>query len=357
MRLFECQNCASVVYFNNTACVNCGYRLGYIAESSVISALEPSGEAWTALADPGKPYIFCSNAADGVCNWLVAPDSGSTFCLACRHNRTIPDLTVPQNWTNWAKLEAAKRQLFYSLIQWGLPTPDLAEDPSDGLVFDFVGDQVAADGTVENNLTGHAHGVITMNIAEADDAEREHRRAMMHEPYRTLLGHFRHEIGHYYWDRLVDAGGKIAEFRAVFGDETADYATALQQHYTQGPAAGWELSFISSYATSHPWEDFAECWAHYTHMVDAIETARSFGVTIRPPATTSPKLSTNLDFDPYRADDINQLVNALVPLTVAVNNLTRSMGQPDFYPFVLSRPVVDKLAFIHGLVTPFRPRQ
>jgi len=354
LRLFECQNCGSVVYFNNSACVNCGFRLGYIAELSTMSALREDGERQTALADPDKPYIFCANADDSVCNWLIPADSGQTFCQACRHNRTIPDLTMVPNWTNWAKLEAAKRQLFYSLIQWRLPMPDLAQDPVKGLVFDFLADTVGPDGgVVATTLTGHADGVITMNIAEADDAEREKRRTDMHEPYRTLLGHFRHEIGHYYWDRLVDDGGKIEAFRAVFGDETADYATALQHHYNEAPPVGWEVSFISTYATAHPWEDFAECWAHYMHMVDAIETARSFGISIRPRAANAEQLSTEIDFDPYREGDISRLVDTLVPLTVAMNNLNRSMGQPDFYPFVLSQPVVAKLDFIHQLLRPF----
>jgi len=357
LRLFECQNCSSVVYFNNSACVNCGFRLGYVAELFAMSALREDGEAWEALADPDQPYIFCANADDSVCNWLIPAGSGHTFCQACRHNRTIPDLTVVPNWTNWAKLEAAKRQLFYSLIQWGLPMPDRVEDPDKGLAFDFLADQPAPDGTVESTLTGHADGVITVNLAEADDAERERRRAQMHEPYRTLLGHFRHEIGHYYWDRLVDDGGRLDAFRAVFGDETVDYAAALQHHYNEGPPPGWEINFISSYATAHPWEDFAECWAHYMHMVDAIETARSFGIRIRPKAANADQLSTELDFDPYREGNIDQLVEALVPLTVVVNNLNRSMGQPDFYPFVLSQPVVAKLDFIHQLVRPFhRPK-
>jgi len=52
-------------------------------------------------------------------------------------------------------------------------------------------------------LTSHCNGLITLNIAEADDAERERRRVKFHEPYRTLLGHLRHEVAHYYWDRLI----------------------------------------------------------------------------------------------------------------------------------------------------------
>ena len=353
MKLFECQNCGALVHFTNTACVTCGYRLGFVAESCSISAVVQKDNRWTTLAQPSGTYFFCDNAADGVCNWLIEDGSPYSFCRACRHNRTIPDLTIPVNWTNWAKLEAAKRQLFYSLLRWNLPMPDREDDAANGLVFDFLADTVASDGTLEKNLTGHDNGVVVMNIAEADDAERERRRGMMHEPYRTLLGHFRHEVGHYYWDRLVRDGGRLEEFRALFGDESVDYAAALHQHYQNGAPGDWPTRFISSYASSHPWEDFAECWAHYTHIVDALETARAFGVAIDSPAPAASKLSMRLDFDPYRSGETIDLVGALVPLTVAINSVNRSMGQPDFYPFVLSQPVIEKLAFIQGLIRPF----
>lgn len=343
------------MHFSNSACVHCGHRLGYLPSKFTMTAVAPDGGRWTALAEPGSSYLFCANADLDVCNWLVEGDSPHGMCAACRHNRTIPDLSVLGNPANWSRLEAAKRHLFYSLMLWKLPVPNRMEDPDGGLVFDFVADVVNPDGTVFKPLTGHTDGVITMNIAEADDAERERRRTQMGEPYRTLLGHFRHEIGHFYWDRLVRDGGRLEASRAVFGDERESYDEALVRYYQNGGAQpGWQVNFISSYATAHPWEDFAESWAHYIHVVDALETARAFGIAIRPRAAQSEVLSTELDFRPYRADSIEQLVDALVPLTVAMNSINRSMGQPDFYPFVLSDPVIDKLRFIHELIAETR---
>lgn len=350
MKLFECQNCNNIVHFNNSACVHCGHRLGYLPSKFTMTATVPDGDRWRALVEPGSSYLFCANADLDVCNWLVETEHPTGKCEACRHNRTIPDLSMAGNPANWAKLEAAKRHLFYSLMLWRLPILDRGEDPDNGLVFDFVADVINPDGTLFKPLTGHSDGVITMNIAEADDAERERRRAAMGEPYRTLLGHFRHEIGHYYWDRLIREGGRLEQFRAVFGDEREDYDDALRRHYQTGPLPGWQVLFISSYATAHPWEDFAETWAHYMHVVDALQTARAFGINIKPRAAHSEVLSTELDFQPYRADSMDQLVQALVPLTVAINSINRSMGQPDFYPFVLSDPVIAKLGFIHDLI-------
>ena len=354
MRLFECQNCHNIVHFINSACVYCGHRLGYLPSKFTMTAVAPDGERWTALAEPGSSHLFCSNADLDVCNWLVDDGHASGMCVACRHNRLIPDLSVPGNHANWAKLEAAKRHLFYSLMLWRLPIRDRIEDPNGGLVFDFVADVNNPDGTIFKPLTGHADGVITMNIAEADDAEREFRRTQMGEPYRTLLGHFRHEIGHYYWDKLVRDGGRLDAFRVLFGDETEDYDAALRRHYDTGPLPGWQVNFISAYAVAHPWEDFAETWAHYTHIVDALETARAFGISIKPRAADSEVLSTELDFRPYRAATMDQLVEALVPVTVAMNSINRSMGQRDFYPFVLSEPVIVKLRFIHELISSVR---
>ncbi|WP_181705784.1 zinc-binding metallopeptidase family protein [Chthonobacter rhizosphaerae] len=350
MKLFECQNCRNPVHFDNTACVNCGYRLGYLADRFLITAVEPDGGAFRALGDPTRPYLFCDNAEHDACNWLVPAGEGPSLCLACQHNRTVPDLSIPENLVNWRKMEAAKHHLFYSLTRWNLPMPTREEDPEAGLAFDFLADTVKPDGDVERVLTGHDSGLITINIVEADDAEREARRTSMKEPYRTLLGHFRHEVGHYYWDRLVRDRGNLDRCRALFGDETRDYGEALQAHYTNGPPADWQTSFISTYATAHPWEDFAETWAHYLHIVDALETARAFGIKIRPRIRNSADLEGEVDFQPYAATSVEDLIDAWVPLTVAINGVNRSMGQPDLYPFVLSAPVVEKLGFIHAIV-------
>ena len=234
-------------------------------------------------------------------------------------------------------------------MRWGLRAPNRIEDPSAGLAFDLLGDSVEADGSLKVVQTGHDDGVITLNIAEADDAERELRRSSMGETYRTLVGHFRHELGHYFWDRLVRDATDFTEFRTVFGDERQDYAAALKRHYECGPPADWQASFISAYATSHPWEDFAETWAHYLHMVDALETARSYGINVSASFRT-PTKGVDLNFEPYAASSAAQLVQAWVPLTVAINGVNRSMGQPDLYPFVLSPPVLGKLEYVHGLI-------
>jgi hypothetical protein len=198
-------------------------------------------------------------------------------------------------------------------------------------------------------MTGHANGLITINLAEADDAERERQRTRMGEPYRTLLGHFRHEIAHYYWDQLIADTPHLEEFRQVFGDERSDYAAALQAHYANGAPPDWPDRFVTSYASSHPWEDFAETWAHYFHMVDTLETARAFGLIVRPRVSKGADLAMSVDFDPHHAD-MERIVDAWLPLTFAANSINRSMGQPDLYPFVLSPVVILKLTFIHNRI-------
>jgi hypothetical protein len=325
--------------------MSCGHRLGYLPNRFTVTAVTPDGDQWQALADPDHRYLFCDNARYEACNWLVPAEDGAALCRSCRHNRTVPDLDQPENLTAWRKLEQAKRHLMYSLMRWRLPHPTHDEDPAAGLVFDALAGSESAP-----VLTGHEHGVITINIAEADDAEREARRTAMGEPYRTLLGHLRHEVGHYYWDRLVHDGGRLERCRQEFGDESQDYAAALKRHYDGGPAAAWQNSFISAYASAHPWEDFAETWAHYVHIVDSLETARSFGITVRPVVATADTLDAEVDFDPYRHGSVDDLVSAWVPMTLAINSVNRSMGQPDLYPFVLSTPVLAKLGFIHDIV-------
>jgi len=343
MKLFECQNFGNALHFDNTICVNCHYRVGYLQDRLVMSALEQTPQGWIALADRGSSYRFCANAADEICNWMVG-EGGDALCESCRHNRMIPDLTIPENIARWRKIELAKRYVFRSLMRWGLRAPNRIEDPEEGLVFDFL-----SDSTQAKVQTGHEDGLITLNIAEADDAERERRRSLMGETYRTLVGHFRHEIGHYFWDRLVRDGDRVMEFRALFGDETQDYVEALARHYESGPPSGWRDAYISAYATSHPWEDFAETWAHYLHMVDALETARSYGINVSA-GFRNPAQRVELNLEPYFAASAEQLIRAWIPLTVAINGVNRSMGQPDLYPFVMSKPVVQKLEFVHELI-------
>ncbi len=352
MRLFKCQHCGQLLFFENRTCGRCGHHLGFLPEEGELSALEPEATAWQALARPATTWRFCENARWWVCNWMVPAGSPERFCAACRHNRMVPDLSIAANLGAWTKLELAKHRLFYTLLRLGLPTPNRADDPSHGLVFDFLADP--PDPGAQKVMTGHDNGLITLALAEADDAEREARRARMGEPYRTLLGHFRHEVGHFYWDALVrDRHGKDA-FRLVFGDERPDYMASLQTHYRGGPPPYWQEHYVSAYATSHPWEDWAETWAHYLHIVDSVETASAFGVTVRPDIDAESVLSVDTRIDPYEEALFDRLAQIWSPLTIALNAMSQSMGQSDLYPFVLSPAVITKLSFIHDLVRAHR---
>ena len=364
MDLFTCRHCGQRLYFENTRCERCGHRLGYLPETATLAALEPDGDAPSAgaasagashahawrpiLAGPGAPARrFCENAIFDVCNWMVPAGSHDRFCAACRHNRTVPDLSRDGNLLRWRKLEEAKHRLFYTLLRLRLPMATRQDDPGFGLGFDFLEDLPGAPRV----MTGQDDGIITLNIAEADDDIRETLRQKMAEPYRTLLGHFRHESGHYFWDRLVRDGGHLDACRALFGDDRADYEDALRRHYREGPPPDWRTRTISAYATAHPWEDFAETWAHYLHIVDTLDTARAFAMDLRPHENAE-----HVDLDPYTADGIAEIIAAWLPLVFAMNSLSRSMGQGEPYPFVLSPPVIAKLGFIHGLVQPFARR-
>jgi hypothetical protein len=349
MKLFNCQNCGNLLFFENTRCERCGLQLGYLPEDAVLTAL---GEDGTALARPDRPVRLCVNAEQDACNWLVAADGEERFCAACRHNRTVPPLSDPETKQLWVKLEVAKHRLFYSLIRLGIALPNRNDDPQDGLAFDFL-EELPGGPKV---MTGHDNGLVTINVREADDAHREEMRHQMHESYRTLLGHFRHEVGHWIWDRLVRDGGRLDSFRALFGDDRDDYAAALQRHYEQGPAPDWQERTISAYATSHPWEDFAETWAHYLHIMDTLETASAFGLGVKPKVPEAEGLAVEVAIDPYRSMSMDEIIDQWIPLVFAVNSLNRSMGLADLYPFVISDTVRGKLGFIHTMLHEQRPK-
>ena len=352
MKLFRCDHCGQTLYFENVACENCGRRLGYLPEDNDIISLDSDGTAWTSPKHPGRRYIFCANEALGSCNWLIpAEPGGPVYCRACRHNEMIPDLADPVRLVQWQTIERAKHRLIYALLRLGLPLATRTDDPVHGLGFRFLADELSPAPVV----TGHVGGTITIALAEADDAQREFRRTQLREPYRTLLGHFRHEVGHHYWDLLVASQPIHTEYRALFGDESLDYLGALQTYYASGAVPDWQQRFISAYATSHAWEDFAETWAHYLHIIDTLETATAFGVRTRPEVDATGDLSARFVFDPYAAEDIHTIVDNWVPLALLMNNLNRSMGHPDAYPFVLTPQVIEKLGFVHRLIAAARP--
>jgi hypothetical protein len=319
MRVFHCE-CGATVFFNNTLCLSCQRELGFVPETLELATLDD---------DVRRRYRKCRNYVDeGVCNWLVRADRDEELCQACRLNNVIPNLSEPENRKLWQDVEQAKRHLIYSLDSLGLPVLAKTDDAERGLSFDIK--QSLGD---ERVLTGHADGLITLNLDEANAAQREQIRESLRERYRTLLGHFRHEIGHYFWDRLVADAGRHVEFRRQFGDERVDYTKALKAHYEKPANPGFYQDFISHYAASHPWEDFAETFAHYLHMIDTLETAQSYG------------------FASPRADwDFEMLMADWYRLTVALNALNRSMGLADAYPFAITPPVKEKLRYVHELI-------
>lgn len=351
-RSFRCR-CGQPLFFRNSRCLSCGAALGYHPARRQLWPLEPhaDGMRWHRSGRlAGTAWMRCAHLdSPAACNWLV-DRPGSPLCRCCRLTRVLPDLAQPANRMRWARIAASQRRLVSSLIALQLPV--LArdgEDPARGLAFELRGAPPGGPPVV----TGHADGVITLDVEEADDVRREQRRTALQERYRTLLGHLRHESGHYYWQRLVPGTAWLDGFRARFGDERADYAEALRRHHEAGPPAGWDQQYISAYASCHPWEDWAETWSHYLHLQDTLDTARSFGLdgsTVE--LELEPFAPAALEAPPEdrAAADFLALVNGWLVLVTALNELTRSMGQADFYPFVLSLPALRKLYFVHRVV-------
>ncbi len=345
MQTYRCV-CQNIVFFDNCQCVACGRELGYCPGCRTIVALLPQNDGNYQCGNPACGMLLqkCANYSQhNVCNRCLPADKHDAegLCDCCRFNDTVPDLNIPGNWEKWRRLETAKRRLFYDLSQLGLPYGTKADGIAPSLAFDFKAEVIPKEGVwhagikTEQVYTGHDHGRITINIQEADDVQREKLRVQMHEAQRTLIGHFRHEIGHFYWDALVK-GRREQDSIAVFGDHNQpSYRQALEAYYKNGPKPGWGLNFVSAYATMHPWEDFAETWATYLDMVSALDTAHYNGF--------------GGQNDPLHAD-FDAMVRRYQELGVALNEINRSMGLLDVVPEVLAPPVVEKLRYIHRLV-------
>jgi hypothetical protein len=359
-------HCRAPVFFNNSFCLACHATLGYVPALLEVRSFQPGpveGQ-WSLVPHPDESlpaalaphWHRCGNFhSPAGCNWMVPATESAEFCPACRLNRTIPDLSDPQSAERWRKIEIAKRRLVAQLLELGLPVPSKSDDPWHGLAFDFL----ATLPGQPRVMTSHAEGVITLNIEEADDVVREQLRTAMNEPDRTLLGHFRHEIAHYYWDRLIAQGPWLEPFRRVFGDERADYAAALAWNYTHPPPPDWPLRHVSAYASVHPWEDWAETWAHYLQIVDTLATAVGFGLGASDVDFEAAPFTREALHDPEHpgAEAFLLLINAWIELTAVLNELARSLGQRDLCPFVLSITAVAKLHFVHLVVTGATPGQ
>lgn len=316
MRTASCPTCSLLVFFDDTVCVRCRTPLAYRPSTSTLEALDARNTA-------------CANRESIGCSFLVEDEED--LCRACRLTTVRPPDGDEEGMATWVRAEAAKRILLDQALTLGLDI--------EGVTFEL------RSGDHEPVTTGHADGVITIDVREADDVVRTRMKERMGEAYRTMLGHFRHEIGHYLWMTEVDGTPHLESFRKVFGDERADYAQALEVHYANPAPAGWQDRYVSEYATAHPWEDFAETVAHWLHIKGTLETAASFGV-----AVDGPHPALEVDPDPDEGDSARDLVDQWLPLTYALNAVNRSMGADPLYPFVLAPAVIDKLNWVHGLL-------
>lgn len=328
MRLFSCPACQQQVYFENTVCLACGNEMAFAPDQMQMVAV-------------GGSHRTCvQRLTTEACNWAIEADDPIERCRSCR--LTDASSVVSADALR-ARAEAAKRQVLYTLLQLGVPfAPKLGADDMHGLAFVW-----ALPGPSEPLFSGHQNGTITLNLNEANDAHREATRLSFGEPQRTVLGHLRHELSHFFFQRFVDGWPEIAGFRDLFGDERADYNAALQQHYNQGPAADWQQRFVSAYASSHPWEDWAETCAHYLLMVEAVDTAAAWGLQL--------SLAGGVQVQPHlgaaTAPVQQMVVDHWLPVARFLNAMSRSLGLADSYPYLVPPPVVGKLRFVQHILT------
>lgn len=341
MKLLICPTpgCSGLLYLEDLRCDSCGAEVAYHALSGTMVAINGSD-----LHVANRLWHLCINRDRG-CNWLSDGDSSTGQCFGCRIIRTRPNDADLEALNRLADASQSERRLLVQLNSLGLPVDPYFEDDG-GLGFDLLSSEH------QQVTTGHENGIVTIDLAETSDAYRERLRVQLGEPYRTMLGHFRHEVGHYYEWVLVEQTGWITECRELFGDERASYSAAIDRHYSNGAPEGWHDSFISEYATMHPWEDFAECFAHYLHITDTLSTAASAGMELVPGRDVLPALP--LAVSPrsrYGADDFDALMDDWQWVSAFFNRINRSMGEADLYPFTISQQVADKLRFVHRVLT------
>jgi hypothetical protein len=330
VRAFVCQNCGLLATFESVSCVRCGAQLGFDWPTRELVG-PPESEHWR-----------CANAALAACNW-IAPADGE-LCFSCALTLARPADGDADGIEWFAKAEAAKRRLLFELGELGLPIPTGEHAGRPPLRFELLS---SAERPV---TTGHADGLITLDLAEANDPHRVRMREEMDEPYRTLLGHFRHEVGHFYFPILCPDEERLTIARAAFGDERDDYQAALERHYEQGAPAGWERTYVSAYATMHPMEDWAESFAHLLHIRDALQTAAAHGLAVTGPQVAPGDQGLAAAPEDVEGAGVRALLGDWLALTYALNAVNRSMGLDDLYPFVLSPAAVDKLAVIDRLM-------
>ena len=336
MRDFLCPNCGQHLSFENSVCLSCGSAVGFSLDEMAFLVIASDGGGARSGAVDASAYQLCANLHIAECNWLVEVRPVRQLCASCVLTRTRPRDSDLAALAAFAGAERAKRRLVAELYELKLPVVGRDRDPHYGLAFDLLS---SADHPV---ITGHDSGIITVDLAEGDDVHLEQMRVNMDEPYRTLLGHFRHEIGHYYFFRLVEPRPDyLAAFNGLFGDPGAEYQAAIDRHYHQGPPAGWDARYVSAYATMHPAEDWAETFAHYLHIRSTLDTAAAYGLA---PATGTYQRKV---LGPSAFDTI---IEMWLPLAWSLNMVNRSMGKPDLYPFVLPAAVLEKMRLVHEVL-------
>lgn len=330
VKRLQCPTCANEVFFDSLNCVRC--LTGLAVDLAADREMEMID---VAAATP------CTNRATWGCNWPAADGDDTQHCASC----VLVDPGQRGADRSMVQFQSAQRRALYQLSQLGVPW----RSPSS------TADATAADGdaldparaTTELRfayrsrnagdvaIIGHRGGEITLDLDEADPARREQIRATLGEHYRTPLGHIRHELGHYVWlNHVATEAAVLDEFRNMFGDERSDYTSSLEEHYARLDDGSWRDDHVSFYASAHPWEDFAESWAQLMHVHDVVETGASWGVV-------------DLPDDPT---DARAWLGNSITASVAANELARSMGMRDLYPFALSAGVRAKVEFCWRLV-------
>ena len=341
MRVFRCPHCGSAVDYAQQRCGACLTEVAFHRPWMALALAPAEGES-TTIDD--VEWIRCANW-DRRCNWLVEKDSATGVCFADGFVRNEPGPHDAKALSELAATLKALRRLIFQLLDLGLPITPFHQDPK-GLAFDLISSE-----SLGHPVTmGHANGVITIDLAESLELYRERQRIILKEPYRTMLGHMRHEVGHYYEMILITGGALIDQTRSYFGDERRDYQAALDDYYAGHVPEDWERDYISHYATAHPWEDWAETFAHYLHITGTLATIADSGLKV---CADRVHFDLDADIDPrvrYLEGDFAVMVHDWEVLSGALNRVNHAMGREDLYPFRLTLPVVAKLGFVHHVL-------
>ncbi len=330
MKTGRCR-CGNRIFFNNHRCLTCDAVLGHCLPCGSLTSF--SDDKQSSICDTcGTVVHACTNQSHGVCNSFNK--SPNTLCRFCEFTSVIPPLKQPESVRRWAMMESAKRRLLSQLEDLSLPPFIDDVQQTHPLSFEFLENSVDACGQTKNVTTGHEHGLITINLAEADSVHRERLRVDLGEPQRTLIGHMRHEIGHYIdWSWACRMAAD--EYRALFGDpDSIDYSEAMKRHYDEGPPSNWANHYVSAYATMHPWEDFAETVNVYLDIMAIATTATELGQS---------------ELDLSATADAGQLVSSVLKIVVEVSEYNFDLGLMPLLPERIPPAVIEKLAYVHAL--------